>query len=67
MAGKTTAALPTMLWHAGLARKFTHLRASGLCLEPTQIASARPLYMLQLPCGPAGCGENPKWIPFVPV
>src|SRR3954451_3334519 len=67
IAGKTTAAVPTMLWHAGEARKLTHLRASGLCLEPTQIASARPLYMLQLPWGPAGWGEKPNLMPLVAV
>ena len=56
MAGNTTAALPTMFWHSGLARNCTHFHASSLCGVPFQMASARPLYMLQLPSGPAGCG-----------
>ena len=56
IAGNTTASLPTMLWQSLEAMKLTHLRASALCLLPTQIASASPLYMLQLPFGPRGCG-----------
>ena len=53
IAGNTTASVPTMLWQSLEPMKATHLRASALCLLPTQIASARPLYMLQLPFGPA--------------
>src|SRR5215203_1142619 len=60
MAGNTTPTSPTMFWHSGEPVNSTHFAATGMFLEPTQIESARPLYMLaRLPLGPIGVGANP--------
>jgi hypothetical protein len=54
------AAWPTTFWHSGDAANSTHLAATGLFSEPTQIESARPLYTLaRLPLGPIGVGATP--------
>src|SRR5215212_10010922 len=67
MAGKTTAFSPTMFWQSGEPRNSTHLAAAGLFLEPTQMESAKPLYMLaRLPLGPVGVGARPTSMPLEP-
>ena len=59
MAGKTTPFSPTMFWQSGEPRYSTHFAAAGLLSDPTQIESARPLYMLaRLPLGPIGVGAT---------
>src|SRR6476619_723868 len=56
-AGKTTAFVATMSWQSAEPRNSTHLAAAGLFFEPTQMESAKPLYMLErLPLGPTGVG-----------
>ena len=41
-----------MFWQSGDPRNSTHFAAAGLFFEPTQMESARPLYMLaRLPLG----------------
>ena len=48
-----------MSWQSGEPRNSTHLAAAGLFFEPTQMESARPLYMLaRLPLGPTGVGAS---------
>src|SRR5687767_4476799 len=65
MAGNTTACSPTMFWQSGEPRNSTHLAAAGLFCEPTQMESAKPLYMLaRLPLGPTGVGARPTSMPF---
>jgi hypothetical protein len=60
IAGKTTAFSPTMFWQSGEPRNSTHLAAPGLFFAPTQMESAKPLYMLaRLPLGPTGVGARP--------
>ena len=54
-----------MFWQSGEPRNSTHLAAAGLFFEPTQMESARPLYMLaRLPLGPAGVGATPVSMPL---
>ncbi len=65
IAGNTTPFSPTTSWHAAEPRYSTHLAAAGLFFEPTQIESARPLYMLdRLPFGPTGVGAVPVSMPL---
>src|ERR671916_30182 len=67
MAGNTTPASPTMFWHSGDPVNSTHFAATGLLSVPTQIESARPLYMLaRLPLGPIGVGATPTSTPLLP-
>ena len=67
IAGKTTPFSPTMFWQSGEPRNSTHFAAAGLFFEPTQMESARPLYMLaRLPLGPAGVGATPVSMPLAP-
>ena len=65
IAGKTTAFSPTIFWQSGEPRNSTHLAAPGLFFAPTQMESARPLYMLaRLPLGPTGVGARPTSMPL---
>src|SRR5688500_11388183 len=65
IAGKTTAFSPTMFWQSGEPRNSTHLAAPGLFFAPTQMESAKPLYMLaRFPLGPTGVGASPTSTPF---
>ena len=67
MAGKTTPFSPTMFWQSGEPRYSTHFAAAGLLSDPTQIESARPLYMLaRFPLGPIGVGATAVSTPLSP-